>query len=94
MPDKKQTEAEKEKARMAAMRRLAAYQKSSRQPSKKKPVEKKKESWVARLKKKVRKHFDKKKKFETARTKQTKEQLRKAGLSEADIAKLQGKKKK
>ena len=58
---------------------------------------KKKESWVARLKKKVHKHFDKEKKkkkeSETARTKQVKERLRKAGLSETDIKRLQGKKK-
>lgn len=60
------------------------------------PKKKKKESWVGKLKKKVRKHFDKEKKkeFETARTKQTKEQLRKAGLSEAEIKRLQDKKRK
>ncbi len=65
-------------------------------------AKKKKESWVARLKKKVRKELDKrkeekgkkKKEFETARTKRVKEELRKAGLSKADVKKLQDKKKK
>lgn len=54
---------------------------------------KKKESWVAKLKKKVRKHFkSEKKKKEFKRAKDTDEQLRK-NLSPEDIKRLQGKKK-
>jgi len=59
------------------------------------PKKKEKESWVKRLKKKVRKHFkgEKKKEKESKRTKDVKEQLRK-NLSPEDIRRLQGKKKK
>ncbi len=90
MPEKKTEAEKKEKARMAAMRRLVAYQKSLRQPSKKKPVKKEKESWVERLKKKVQKHFKR-----TKRTKDIQRQLKKSDTKfKTDQEKAEEKKRK
>jgi hypothetical protein len=53
------------------------------------------DNWAKKLKKKVQKHFAEKKKKakETTRTRSVKKQLR-GSLSEADIKRLQDKKKK
>lgn len=59
---------------------------------------KKKEDWVARLKRKVKVYFSKraapktKKDYVTARTKSVSDDLRAAGLTEADLKRLRGKK--
>lgn len=60
----------------------------------------KKMNWVERLKKKVMSYFKKerelkeKKDHKTVRTKVIEKGLRQSGMTEADIARFQGKKKK
>jgi len=94
MPNKRErTKAEKEKSRMAAMRRLAAYQKSLTRPAKRKPVKKVKESLLSKVKKRLGKLFSGSK-YSTSRTRQTQEQLKAAKVDiKSDLEKAKGKKK-
>jgi hypothetical protein len=59
---------------------------------------KEKEDWVARLKRKVKEYFSKEKHkmkgADTVRTKATEKQLKKSGLTDADIARFHKKKAK
>lgn len=92
MPEKKKEKYSLEKdIEYLQTRRKKAAEKLK--PKKKEP-EKKEETWVDRLKKKVKKYFagEKKKEPKAARTKLTKEQLKKHGLTDADIKKLRGEK--
>jgi len=47
-------------------------------------------NWVAKLKKKVQDYLAKRKKYESWRTKKVSEQLKTAGLTDAEIKKLKG----